>query len=309
MTPRSALELLRLEFLAHLAVERGLAENTVEAYRRDLERYLTYLADAGVTTVEQVRSATVREFLTRVSAGDDGGAPLAASSVARLLSAVRAFHRFALTEGLTEDDPTESLTPPRPARRLPGALTVEQVRHLLETAASGQDALGLRDAAFLEFLYGTGARVTEACTVAPDDVDFTTGVIRLFGKGRKERIVPMGRYLNAALGAYLTRARPQLVGVGRGTSAIFVNAWGKPLTRQAAGAIVRRVARAADLDPPPTPHTLRHSYATHLIAGGADVRVVQELLGHADVSTTQIYTHVTVDHLREVYATSHPRAR
>ncbi|SCG49406.1 integrase/recombinase XerD [Micromonospora halophytica] len=304
-------------YLDHLTVERGLSANTLASYRRDLERYLATLAAAGVTDLAVVGPGLVESHLARLRAGDDGHPPLAVSSAARAASAVRGLHRFALREGMAGADPSRDVRPPTPPRRLPRALPVDDVVRLLETAgpvdATGDGAaLALRDRALLEFLYGTGARISEAVGAAVDDLDVDEGTATLRGKGGRTRLVPIGGYAVAALRAWLVRARPGLVAAGRGTSAVFVNARGGALTRQGAWTILRRAAQRAGLpvDGPHavSPHTLRHSYATHLLDGGADVRVVQELLGHASVTTTQVYTLVTVDRLREVYATAHPRA-
>ena len=248
--------------------------------------------------------------LSALRAGDAEHPALSSSSAARAMSAVRGLHRFAAREGLAADDVSRDVKPPAPPKRLPKALDVDAVVRLL-AAPAADDALGLRDRALLEFLYGTGARISEAVGIAIDDLD--TDAVVLHGKGGRSRQVPLGRYARAALDAYLVRGRPLISSAGRGTPAVFLTARGGPLSRQSAWTILHRAAAAAGL---PTegphavsPHTLRHSYATHLLDGGADVRVVQELLGHASVTTTQVYTLVTVDRLREVYATSHPRAR
>ncbi|MEW2385723.1 site-specific tyrosine recombinase XerD [Micromonospora sp. NPDC047707] len=305
-------------YLDHLTVERGLSANTLASYRRDLDRYLGTLASAGVTDLAAVGPGQVEAHLARLRAGDDGHPPLAASSAARAASAVRGLHRFALREGLAGVDPSRDVRPPTPPRRLPRALPVDDVVRLLETAgpvtATGEGApLALRDRALLEFLYGTGARISEAVGAAVDDVDAAEGAVLLRGKGGRSRLVPIGGYAVEALRAYLVRARPALAAAGRGTPTVFLNARGGPLSRQGGWTILRRAAQRAGLpvDGPGavSPHTLRHSYATHLLDGGADVRVVQELLGHASVTTTQVYTLVTVERLREVYATAHPRAR
>ncbi|MEV0216860.1 site-specific tyrosine recombinase XerD [Micromonospora sp. NPDC050695] len=305
-------------YLDHLTVERGLSANTLASYRRDLDRYLATLADAGVTDLTSVGAGVVESHLARLRAGDDEHPPLAASSAARAASAVRGLHRFALREGLTGVDPSRDVRPPTPPRRLPRALGVDDVIRLLETAgpvtAAGDDVpLALRDRALVEFLYGTGARISEAVGAAVDDLDVDEGTVLLRGKGGRMRLVPIGGYAVEAVRAYLVRARPGLAAAGRGTPAVFLNARGGALSRQGAWGILRRAAVAAGLpvDGPAavSPHTLRHSYATHLLDGGADVRVVQELLGHASVTTTQVYTLVTVERLREVYATAHPRAR
>jgi integrase/recombinase XerD len=309
-------------YLDHLTVERGLSGHTVGAYGRDLRRYASYLAELGVTDPSEVTSAMIGGYAARlregVAAPDGDGwveAPLASASAARAVIAVRSLHRFASAEGLTAEDPARTIRPSKPPRRLPKALSLEQVQAMLAVPATDTE-VGLRDAALLELLYGTGIRISEAVALDLDDIDrlVRTGAgehapgLRVLGKGGKERIVPVGSYARAALDAYLVRGRPVLVGGSRGTPALFVNARGGRLSRQSAWAILRSVAEKAGITTDVSPHTLRHSYATHLLDGGADVRVVQELLGHASVTTTQIYTLVTIDHLREVFLTSHPRA-
>jgi integrase/recombinase XerD len=322
--PRPAAALRRAvgSYLDHLTVERGLAGNTLAAYRRDLDRYVHHLAAIAVPDLARVTPRQVAAYLAALREGDDRHPPLAPASAARAVSAVRGLHRFAVREGLAPDDPSADVVPPAPAKRLPKALAVDDVLRLLAASGAepghdtvaGSDPLALRDRALLEFLYGTGARISEAVGVDRDDVDLadeTGGAsVVLRGKGGRTRIVPVGSYAAAALDAYLVRARPGMVAAGRGTPALFLNARGGRLSRQSAWTILRRAAEAAGLDAGRlSPHTLRHSYATHLLDGGADVRVVQELLGHASVTTTQIYTLVTVEHLREVYALAHPRAR
>jgi integrase/recombinase XerD len=302
-------------------VERGVSRHTLQAYGRDLRRYVAALAGQGVTDPDQVTPAMVADHAMRLREGvpapdGDGwsAAPLAASSVARAVVAVRNLHRFAVEEGAAVDDPARDVHPPTAARRLPKALRLEQVQAMLDVPAT-DTPLGLRDAALLEVLYGTGTRISEAVGLDVDDLgrlldaapDEVPG-LRVLGKGAKERIVPVGSYARAALSAYLVRGRPTLAARGRGTPALFLNSRGSRLSRQSAWAMLQTVAERAGVSEPVSPHTLRHSFATHLLDGGADVRVVQELLGHASVTTTQIYTLVTVDHLREVYLTSHPRA-
>ena len=292
-------------YLGHLAVERGLAENTLSSYRRDLSRYVAALAARGRATMEQVNEEDVLSFLVALREGDDEHTPLSAGSAARAVVAVRGLHRFALREGLTPGDPAHQVKPPTPPRRLPKAISVDEVERLLAVAGSADTPRGLRDRALLEVLYGTGARISEAVGLDVDDIDTADAVARLRGKGGKDRLVPMGRYARDALGAYLVRARPSLS--RKGSAALFLNARGGRLSRQSAWATLRAAAQRAGLTDV-SPHTLRHSFATHLLDGGADVRVVQELLGHASVTTTQVYTLVTVDRLREVYAAAHPRA-
>jgi integrase/recombinase XerD len=296
-------------YLDHLAVERGLSGNTLAAYRRDLARYQEFLLARDRTRMAEVTEADIRDVVVAVRTGSDGGSPLAASSTARFIAAVRGWHRFAQDEGWSIGDPSAGVTPPARPRRLPKALGVDQVNALLDAAGGSDDATGLRDRALLELLYSTGARISEAVGVDVDDLDLDVGEVLLRGKGSKERVVPVGSFARDALEAWLVRGRPELVARGAGTSALFCNSLGRRLSRQTGWAVLHGAAERARLTVPVSPHTLRHSFATHLLAGGADVRVVQELLGHASVTTTQIYTQVTADTLREVYAAAHPRAR
>ncbi|MFI6598536.1 site-specific tyrosine recombinase XerD [Nonomuraea sp. NPDC050536] len=300
------MEAVLSSYLAHLAVERGLAANTLASYRRDLRRYVDHLRARGRDKLSDVGESDVLGFLAALREGDGEHPALVAGSAARAVSAVRGLHRFALREGMTEHDPAHEVRPPRQLRRLPKAITVDEVERLI--AASGPDGapLTLRNRALLEVLYGTGARISEAVGLAVDDVEHDQ--VRLRGKGGRTRVVPLGRYARGALDAYLVRARPGLLAHGRGTPAIFLNARGGRLTRQGAWEVLQAAAERAGLNGI-SPHVLRHSFATHLLDGGADVRMVQELLGHASVTTTQVYTLVTVDKLREVYAAAHPRAR
>ena len=296
-------------WLTHLDVERGVSPNTLSAYRRDADRYLEHLDREGVTSPAEVTQAHVSGFLSGLRTGAGGHPPLAASSAGRSLVAVRSLHRFLALEGETTDDPAARVAPPAPPSRLPKAIAVDQVERLLEAASLGDGAVPLRDRALLEVLYGTGARISEAVGLDIDDVDTTAGAVRLHGKGGKERIVPLGSYAREAVDAWLVRGRPELAAKGTAGPALFVNLRGRRLSRQSAWEVITTAAGRANLSGHVSPHTLRHSFATHLLEGGADVRVVQELLGHAYVTTTQIYTMVTVDQLREVYAQSHPRAR
>ncbi|WP_336646294.1 site-specific tyrosine recombinase XerD [Microbacterium sp. USHLN186] len=291
-------------YLRHVTIERGLSAHTVAAYRRDLGVYLAWLSGQGVQTTDAITAQTVAAFIAERAGAEP---PPAATSLARLQSAVRGWHRFLAREGIEQDDPSVRLRPPKTPQRLPKALTIEQVERLL-AAPSPDEPIGLRDRALLELLYATGARVSEAVSLDVDDLAHGE-VLRLRGKGDKERIVPVGSYARAAVDAYLTRVRPQLAAKGRATARLFLGARGAPLSRQSAWLVIRSAAERAQITSEVSPHTLRHSFATHLLQGGADVRVVQELLGHASVATTQIYTHVSVDALRDVYATSHPRAR
>ena len=295
-------------YLDHLGIERGLATNTLTSYRRDLRRYVGHLAIRSRGSLSKVTESDVAEFLACLRLGDELHPPLSAASAARAVVAVRGLHRFAVREGWVSDDVAVGVRPPAPPRRLPRAIPVDSVAGLLEAANLDDEPRSLRDRALLELLYGTGARISEAVGLAVDDVDRASGTIRVTGKGSKQRIVPIGSYALTALDAYLVRGRPALAAGGRGLSALFLNARGGRLSRQSAWTILRTVADRAGITEDLSPHTLRHSFATHLLDGGADVRVVQELLGHASVTTTQVYTLVTVDRLREVYAASHPRA-
>jgi integrase/recombinase XerD len=305
-------------YLDHLTVERGLAANTLAAYRRDLERYVRFLERHGRHDMVEVTEADVSAFVQSLRDGGEHAPALSATSAARTVVSVRGWHRFAQAEGVVADDVARDIHPPSVPKRLPKAIRVDEVERLL--AASGQDEgpRGLRDRALLEVLYGTGARISEAVGLDVDDLmapetsaagPGVAEVIRLRGKGSKERLVPLGSYAREAVDAYLVRGRPTLAAAGRGTPALFLNARGGRLSRQSAWTVLRTAAERAGLQGHISPHTLRHSFATHLLDGGADVRVVQELLGHASVATTQIYTLVTVDTLREVYAVAHPRAR
>jgi integrase/recombinase XerD len=298
-------------YLDHLAVERGVAGNTLSSYRRDLDRYVAYLADEGVAALDRVDAVAVSGFLGYLREGDASHQPLSASSAARAVVAVRGLHRFAVRDGLLEVDVARDVRPPTPPRRLPKAISVEQIERLLDAAGFDGTPLAVRDRALLELLYATGARISEAVGLAVDDLDLGARSVLLSGKGGKQRRVPVGSFAAAALEAYLVRVRPALAAKGRGTPALFLNARGGTLSRQSAWTVLRDAAEKAGLDGAASgisPHTLRHSFATHLMEGGADVRVVQELLGHSSVTTTQIYTLVTVDQLREVYAATHPRA-
>jgi integrase/recombinase XerD len=295
-------------YLRHLAIERGRSPHTIAAYRRDLSRLLDALRRSGVSEVSAVTPDHLTAFARELRGGPE---PLAASSVARMLSSVRGFTRFLVDEQRIPLDPAADLIAPKLPDRLPKALTIGQVESLL-AATAGEEPAELRDRALLELLYATGARVSEAVSLNVDDLvgeAGTTDLVRLFGKGSKQRIVPVGSYARAALDAYLVRSRPLLSARGRATPALFLGMRGARLSRQNAWLVIRAAAERAHLDIEVSPHSLRHSFATHLLQGGADVRVVQELLGHASVATTQIYTRVTADALRDMYVTAHPRAR
>lgn len=323
MTGRDALPDVIQQYLDHLAVEKGASAHTYAAYRRDLTRYGQFLAAHGIERIDQVQPGAIEEFRRYLAEGEPSGPdgpgrkPLAASSVSRTLSAVRSLHRFAARDGLTAQDAAAHVAPPRTGRRLPKALTVAETAALVEAAgdtAADTDPGRLRDRAMVELLYASGLRASELIGLDLDDVshlreaapeDFAAMVVR--GKGGKERLVPVGRPAREALGAYLVRARPGLN--TRGQAALFLNRRGGRISRVTLWQVVQDAARRAGIEAEVSPHTLRHSFATHLLEGGADIRVVQEMLGHASVTTTQIYTKVTIDTLREVWAESHPRAR
>ncbi|ABS04603.1 tyrosine recombinase [Kineococcus radiotolerans] len=305
------------DYLAHLQVERGLSPNTLGAYRRDLARYVRFLAARGVHDPAQVDEAVVSGFVVALRTGADGAAVLTASSAARTASAVRGWHRFLHAEGRSDQDPAVLVRPPTPPRRLPTALTVEEVRRLLEVAGPGGEGerspVALRDAALLEVLYGCGARISEAVGLDVDDVTPEVlgegGLVRLRGKGSRERLVPLGPCARSALERYLARSRPQLAAQGRGTAALFLNTRGDRLSRQSAWAVLQSAAQRAGIARAVSPHTLRHSFATHLLREGADVRVVQELLGHASVATTQVYALATGNPPPEARAGRRPGPR
>ncbi|WP_083777885.1 site-specific tyrosine recombinase XerD [Segniliparus rotundus] len=300
------------QYLDHLAVERGASKHTTASYRRDLGRYADFLRQRSVADLAQVTSAQVAEFLAW--SRDPAGMGLAQSSAARGLSAVRGLHRFAVLEGMVAQDVAHGVKPPQPGRRLPKALPVDQVIAILEASgiadAESDVPRALRDQALLELMYCTGCRVSEAVGLNLADVDVPSRSARVLGKGDKERLVPLGSAALAAVEAYLVRGRPAFLAqrAGKATNALFLNARGARFSRQSAWASLRHAAAKAGVQAEISPHTLRHSCATHLLEGGADVRVVQELLGHASVVTTQIYTMVSATTLREVYATAHPRA-
>lgn len=296
-------------YLDHLAVERGLAANSLRAYRRDLQRYADWLREREITEFEDIAARDVSDFLAHLREGDENHQALSTTSAARTVVAVRGLHRFVFKEHYVEVDVAVDVHPPAPQKRLPKAIPLSDVEKLLEAADAVDSPLALRDRALLEFLYGTGARISEALSLDLDDLDTVSRAVRIVGKGGRERVVPIGSYALRAIDAYLVRARPLLASKGHGVARLFLNSRGGSLSRQSAWAILRTCAERAGLEGELSPHSLRHSFATHLLDGGADVRVVQELLGHASVTTTQVYTLVTVDHLREVYATSHPRAR
>ena len=297
-------------FIRHLSIERGLSVNTAKSYRRDLKRYIEFLDANSVDRIETVSEKHVLEFSGNLQTKFG----LSPSSIARSMAAVRSLHKYLLDEGVASGNPAARVKPPKLAKRLPKAISLGEIELLLRAAgpepeqAAAEDAIGIRNRALLELLYATGARVSEVVNLDLDDLIDPT-LVRLFGKGSKERIVPVGKFAQNSLQAYMVRTRPALAALGKSTPALFLNQRGGRLSRQSAWQIISDAADIAGLSTEISPHTIRHSFATHLLEGGADVRVVQELLGHSSVATTQIYTLVTVDALREAYATAHPRAR
>ena len=284
-----------------LALEQGSSPNTIEAYRRDVDRLVDYATVKGALSPVDVTSRILRDFVYHLK--DIGLSP---SSIRRNISAIRTYFRFLLAEGATARDPSERLETPKRWRTLPEVLTVEEVTRLLG-APTIDDPLVFRDRAMLELAYGAGLRVSEWITIGVRDVLFEDKLLRVFGKGSKERLVPIGRTAIGAVATYMRELRPTLE-KGGGKGALFLNARGVPLTRMGAWKILRRHVERAEIQKHVSPHTLRHSFATHLLEGGADLRAVQEMLGHADISTTQIYTHVDREYLRQVHRQFHPRA-
>ncbi len=294
-------------YLQHLAIERGLSENTLSSYRRDLTRYLETLEAAGVVSPASITEAHINGYLQHLARGDEEHPALGPRSVARHTVAVRQLHKYWELENICAPNPAREVQPPAVGQSLPKAISIADVTQILDSIAVDTPA-GLRDRAILEFLYSTGARISEVVALDVDDLHFAQdAVVRLFGKGSKERVVPVGTYAQKAVSDYLVRSRPGLAAKGKGIPALFLNQRGGRLSRQSVWLMLSKAAERAGLSIDVSPHTLRHSFATHLLEGGADVRVVQELLGHASVTTTQIYTKVSVDSLREAYQLAHPR--
>ena len=294
-----------LDFLGYLEFERGLSRNTLEAYRSDLMQLGAYLERSGVDVLD-AEHEHLAGFLSELADGSEDRPPVAAATLQRKAACLRSFYRHLRREGLLERDPTADLRAPRKSQRLPQVLNRAEVQKLL-CAPRGTDPSALRDRALLETMYACGLRASEAIDLTMGDIDLHAGVLRARGKGSKERLVPIGREAVTAIRAYVQRGRPALVGL-RDEAHLFVNHRGAGLTRQGLYKIVQRHARTAGLDGRMSPHTLRHTFATHLLAGGCDLRSVQEMLGHADVATTQIYTHVSAEKLKDVYFQAHPRA-
>lgn len=301
---------LREQFLVHIGIERGLAKATVSAYESDLNKYVAWLQTHGITKPDDIAKQDVEDYIAALDADGES-----ARSKARRLASIHEFHRFALAQHAVSADVAASVKAPKGASVLPDVLSVDEVSRLLDAAAVGgsTDPVVLRDKALLEFMYATGCRVSEAVGTNLEDIDLEEKVVRLMGKGSKQRLVPLGSYARNSVVVYLNAGRGELE--RRSTAkvperrALFLNKRGKRISRQSVWEIVKTAGERADITKPLHPHTLRHSFATHLIQGGADVRTVQELLGHASVTTTQIYTHVSPETLIETYLTAHPRAR
>ena len=279
----------------------------MQAYRRDLERYAAFVLKRGIGGVADVTADLLADFQVAIATGKDGAGKLTASSIARTTAAVRGFHRFAVRERWVGADITRGVTTPSAARKLPKALTIDEVERLIG-AADTTTAIGLRTKALVELLYSSGTRISEALALDVDDLSFDDQVVLVRGKGNKQRLVPIGGHARAALDAYVVQARPAFATRGKGSPALFLNDRGSRLSRQSAWGDLEALAAIAKLEHKASPHALRHSFATHLLNGGADIRVVQELLGHASVTTTQIYTKVSVEALRDIYTRAHPRA-
>jgi integrase/recombinase XerD len=294
-----------LDFLAYLELERGLSRNTLEAYHSDLLQFAEFLDRRGVG-LREARHADVAAFLSELAQGSTGRRPVAATTLSRKVACLRSFYRHMRRENAIDHDPTADVRGPRKPQRLPRVLSRDEVNRLLRQP-SGGGALALRDRALLELMYACGLRASEAVDLELGDVDLEEGLLRARGKGSKERLVPIGRSALAALRSYCVGARPQLLGDG-GQSRVFLNRRGAGLTRQGLYKIVQGYARRAGLAEKMSPHTLRHTFATHLLAGGCDLRSLQEMLGHADLATTQIYTHLSADRLKDAYFSAHPRA-
>ncbi len=305
VSPELRLRELTLDFLAYLELERGLSRNTLEAYRSDLQQLGEFLGRSGVDPLA-VDTALLSGFVSELAEGGGQRRPAAASTLQRKVACLRSFYRYLRREELLAHDPTTAVHPPRSRARLPRVLSRDQVNRLLEQPR-GTSSAALRDRALLETMYACGLRASEAIGLKLSELDLESGVLIAQGKGSKERVVPIGSKASETLRAYLDRARPTLVGL-RDEPHVFLNLRGQPLSRQGLYKIVQRHARSAGLDADMSPHTLRHTFATHLLAGGCDLRSLQEMLGHADIGTTQVYTHLSADRLRDVYFEAHPRA-
>lgn len=295
------METIKNEYLKFIQIEKGLSSNTIGAYRRDLDKYVTYLNEHKIDHIDFVDRQTIQQCLGYLH---DQGA--SAKSLARFISTVRSFHQFALREKYAAKDPTVLIETPKYERRLPDVLEVDEIVALLETPDISKNN-GYRDRTMLELLYATGMRVSELIQLEVENVNLIMGFVRVFGKGNKERIVPLGDTVIDFLTKYIETVRPQLLKKTT-TDALFLNLHGKPLSRQGIWKMIKQTGIKANINKSLTPHTLRHSFATHLLENGADLRAVQEMLGHSDISTTQLYTHVSKSQIRKMYNAFHPRA-
>lgn len=289
------------EYLKFIQIEKGLSENTIGAYRRDLKKYQIYMQENKIAHIDFIDRQTIQECLGHLI---DQGA--SAKSIARFISTIRSFHQFALREKYAAKDPTVLIETPKYEKKLPDVLDVEEVIQLLETPDLNKNN-GYRDRTILELLYATGMRVTELIQIEIDDVNLIMGFVKVFGKGNKERIIPLGDTVIEYLDTYINSVRPQLLKKNV-TNVLFLNMHGRPLTRQGIWKLIKQYGLKANINKTLTPHTLRHSFATHLLENGADLRAVQEMLGHSDISTTQLYTHVSKTQIRQMYNQFHPRA-
>ncbi len=304
--PARHLTELTLDFIAYLELERGLSRNTLEAYRSDLQQFGVFLGRQGVDPLE-VRPGDLAGFVSELAEGAENRRPVAPATLQRKIACLRSFYRYLRREQILDYDPTSELRPPRASGRLPKVLSRDEVARLL-SQPKGTSPAALRDRALLETMYACGLRASEAIGLELTSLDLEAGILRTHGKGSKERLVPIGSKAIETLQAYLARGRPAVVGL-RDEPRVFVNLRGGGLSRQGLYKIVQRHARSAGLEDRMSPHTLRHTFATHLLAGGCDLRSLQEMLGHADIGTTQIYTHLSAERLRDVYFDAHPRAQ
>jgi integrase/recombinase XerD len=313
------IELIYKQFLSYISVEKTLSKNSLLAYKNDLTKYLDFLKIKQILDVRQITTKIIEEFIAKFASkkqlirrtthlkNQQTPKKPEAKSVARLIATIRAFHKFIFEENYSNDNPAQLVASPKLPKTLPHALSILEVANLIKAANINNSVVEIRDQTILEFMYSTGARVSEITNLMVDDIDLDLDFIKLFGKGQKWRIVPLGSYAKKSLSQYLTRSRPVLAARGRGVSNLFLNKRGKLITRQTIWEILQYVSSKAKIKNI-SPHTLRHSFATHMLQGGADIRIVQELLGHVNVNTTQIYTHISPDTLKEIYMSNHPRA-
>jgi integrase/recombinase XerD len=298
------MEELLEKFLYHLSLERGLSSNTIESYKRDLKRYIKYLQTLKRKSFDKIKTQDISKLIMKLNKRG-----LSSSTISRNLSAIRSFHKYLIRENLALKNPSEGIEAPRLWRKLPVVLNIEEIKKLLDQP-EGSDPLSVRDKAMLEFLYATGVRISELINLKRSSLLFEIGCVRIFGKGNKERVVPIGEVAIDWVNRYLKDFRAELVNLkSKSGDFLFLNARGNRLTRIGGWKILRKYVNKAGIKKKVSPHTIRHSFATHLLEGGADLRAVQEMLGHADISTTQIYTQVDREYLKEVHRTFHPREK